>query len=261
MTIKGFFLLLLLVSQNAFAGEIPMFWGKTGHRVVGEIAQHHLTKKAQNAIKKLLNGQSLAMVSTYADEIKSDKRFKKYDPWHYVNFSLDKAYGEETVNPDGDVIQAIDICINVLKNPNETQANKSFYLKLLVHFIGDLHQPMHLGLAEDKGGNNFQVQWFGRGSNMHRVWDSGLIDNFGMSYTEMAKNMPSLSQVQKKYIMNSSLTDWVKEIRKHTIDIYGSAKSGEKLGYEYAYQYNDLVLAQLQKAGLRLAATLNQIFG
>lgn len=261
MNLQRLFLLLILVSQTAFAGEIPMFWGKTGHRVVGEIAQRHLTKKAQNAISQLLNGQSLAMVSTFADDIKSDKRFRKYDPWHYVNFPLDKAYGDEPVSKNGDVIQAIDFCIATLKNPNETQENKRFFLKLLVHFIGDLHQPMHLGIAEDKGGNDFQVQWFGRGSNMHRVWDSGLVDNFGMSYTEMTENMPRLSAAQKKYIMNASLNDWVGEIRKHTIDIYNSAKSGEKLGYEYAYQYNDLVLEQLHKAGLRLAATLNQIFG
>lgn len=261
MTFQRLFLLLFFISHTVFAGESSLFWGKTGHRVVGEIAQRHLTKKAQNTISQLLNGQSLAMVSTYADEIKSDKRFKKYDPWHYVNFPLDKAYAEEPVSKNGDVIQAIDFCIATLKNPKETQENKRFFLKLLVHFIGDLHQPMHLGLAEDKGGNDFQVQWFGRGSNMHRVWDSGLVDNFGMSYTEMTENMPRLSSAQKKYIMNSSLTDWVKEIRKHTIDIYGSAKSGEKLGYEYAYKYNDLLLEQLQKAGLRLAATLNQIFG
>lgn len=261
MTKQHFFLFLFLIATTVFAGETPFFWGKTGHRVVGEIAQRHLTKKAQKAIDQLLNGNSLAMVSTYADEIRSDKRFKKYDPWHYVNFPLDKAYGEEPLNPDGDVIQAIDFCIKTLKNPNETQENKGFYLKLLVHFMGDLHQPMHLGIADDKGGNDFQVQWFSRGSNMHRVWDSGLIDNFGMSYTEMTQNMPMLSNTQKKHIMKSSLNDWVKEIRKHTLEIYHGAQKGDKLGYEYAYEYNGLVIEQLQKAGLRLAATLNQIFG
>lgn len=257
---KKFILLSVsLMCFSALANDF-YFWGKTGHRVVGEVAQQHLSRKAQRAVNDLLNGSSLAFVSTYADEIRSDSRYKKYDPWHYVNFPLDKNYGEVPLNPDGDVIQAIDFCIKTLKDPNETRENKIFFLKLLVHFIGDLHQPMHLGLAEDKGGNDFQVQWFGRGSNMHRVWDSGLIDDFGMSYQELANNLPRLSKAQKKHIMQSTLSDWVPEIRKHTVEIYSTTQKGEKLGYAYAYQYNSLVLEQLQKAGLRLAATLNAIF-
>ncbi|MBU2525409.1 MAG: S1/P1 nuclease [Bacteroidetes bacterium] len=255
------FLLMFLTSASLFAAEKVYDWGKTGHRVVGELAERNLTKKALRAVNELLGGEGLAFVSTFADEIRSDGRYKKFDTWHYVNFPFDKNYNDQTPNPDGDIIKGIETCVAILKDPAQPKSEKAFYLKLLIHFVGDLHQPMHIGLAEDKGGNDFQVQWFGRGSNMHRVWDSNLIDDYGMSYLELTENLPKLSKAQKKFISQASLMDWVTETRVLTIKIYESAEKGEKLGYNYAYEHNHLVRQQLQKAGLRLAATLNEIFG
>ena len=158
--------------------ENVTFWGKNGHRTTGKIAEKHLTKRAKKCIDKLLKGQSLAFVSTYADEIKSDKKYNKYYTWHYVNMDLDESYKESKKNPKGDLVTGINTCIKILKDKKNSETDRVFHLKMLVHLIGDLHQPLHIGRSEDKGGNTIQIQWFGKGTNLHKVWDEKMIDDF-----------------------------------------------------------------------------------
>ena len=102
------------------------------------------------------------MISTYADEIKSDSAYDAFKPWHYVNFKDNETYEQSDKSPKGDLIVGIRKCKEVLSNPNASKKDKVFYLKILVHLIGDLHQPMHVGRAEDRGGNSIIVQWFGK---------------------------------------------------------------------------------------------------
>ncbi len=235
-------------------------WGQTGHRVVGEVAANHLSEKAKAEIELLLNGMSLAVASTYADEIKSERSFDKYRPWHYVNIPFDKTYQEITPNEDGDIIKGIEHCIQVLKAEDTSREDKAFYLKLLIHFIGDLHQPLHLGLEEDKGGNDFQVRWFNDGTNLHRVWDSQMIESYQMTYSELTHNLPKISTEEKERIQKGTLHEWVEMERELTKEVYQSAKIGDKLGYRYMYDHFSTVKTQLQKGGLRLAKILNEIF-
>ncbi len=252
-------LFIVLISSTVFSANYD--WGKTGHRATGQIAEKYLTKKAKRGITKILNGESLALVSTYADDIKSDKKYRGYSPWHYVNFSFDNKYGEETPSEFGDLVQGIHKCIEILKDEKSSDDEKKFHLKMLVHFIGDLHQPLHVGRGEDKGGNDIQVQWFNDGSNLHRVWDSDMLDYYGMSYTELSINSALLPKNQIETINNGSVLDWVHESQGLAKKVYASANVGEKLGYKYMYNYFPMVRAQLQKGGIRLAKVLNDIFG
>jgi len=252
------FLAFLLCVQVAVSSED---WGKTGHRATGEIAQEYLTKKAQRAIDKLLKGQSLAFVANYGDDIKSDAAYRSYGPWHYVNFPFDSTYEAHPKSEQGDLIRGIQTCIEVLKNENSTEADKIFHLKMLVHFIGDLHQPLHVGLAEDKGGNDRQVRWFKDGTNLHTVWDTTMIEDYTMSYTELAKNADKLSNAQLQLLQQGTVIDWMYESRSLCKEIYANTEIGDKLGYRYMYDYMNVVRSQLQKAGIRLAVVLNEIFG
>ncbi|RZS93113.1 S1/P1 nuclease [Aquimarina brevivitae] len=236
-------------------------WGKTGHRATAQIAEKYLTKKAKKRINELLSGQSLALVSTYADEIKSERSYKNYSPWHYVNFDFDKEYGAEAPSERGDLVIGIQKCIDILKNKSSSQEDKEFHLKLLVHFIGDLHQPLHVGRGEDKGGNDIQVRWFNEGTNLHRLWDTNMIEHYKMSYSELAANAAVLSAQQIEDIEKGSVLDWVYESQDLAEKVYESATVGEKLGYRYVYDYFPLLRAQLQKGGIRLAKVLNDIFG
>lgn len=252
------FISLFFIAPNS--NEDVYFWGKNGHRVTGKIAEKHLTRKAKKKIDKLLKGQTLAFVSTYADEIKSDRAYRSYSPWHYVNMGLSETYEESSKNPQGDLVTGIAKCISVLKDDSSSDADKNFHLKMLVHFIGDLHQPLHIGRKEDKGGNDVQVQWFGRGTNLHSVWDSKMIDDYDMSYTDLAENAEELSKKQIEFIEQGSVVDWVNEVHQITDDVYKSANVGENLRYRYSYDHFATVRQQLQKGGIRLAKVLNDIF-
>ena len=249
----------LMISTFAFASEGD--WGRTGHRATGEVAENYLSEKARKKISELLDGQSLAFVSTYGDDIKSDPEYRKYGPWHYVNLPEGATkYEKENANPRGDLLQGIQTCIAVLKDKDASQEQKTFYLKMLVHFMGDLHQPLHTGRGEDKGGNDIQVRWFGKGSNLHRVWDSEMINDFEMSFTELAESTDKLSKTEIKKIRAGSLEDWMYESKALSNDVYASVESGEKLGYEYMYVWFPVVHDQIQKGGIRLAKVLNEIF-
>ena len=247
-------------SSFSFASEGD--WGRTGHRATGEVAEGYLTKKAQQRIKEILNGQSLAFVSTYGDDIKSDPKYRKYGPWHYVNLEAGQTeYSKAEANPAGDLVQAIKTSIAVLKDPKASKEDKAFYLKMLVHFMGDLHQPLHTGRGEDKGGNDIQVRWFGKGSNLHRVWDSEMINDFQMSFTELAESTDDLTPKEVKKIKTGSILDWMYESKELSKKVYDSVEIGEKLGYEYMYEWFPVAHDQIQKGGIRLAKVLNDIFG
>lgn len=250
--------LLFLVVHISFAND--MVWSKTGHRVVGDVAQEYLTRRARKAIDKLLNGQSLAAVANFGDEIKADRKYKEFSALHYVNFPADKDYKDVEPSKYGDLVTGINKCIEVIKDPSSSSEDKTFYLKFLVHLIGDLHQPMHIGRAEDKGGNDIQVQWFGRGSNLHRVWDSNMIDDYGMSFTELSDALPKLSKEEIKQLQAGTIYDWIEETQEITNKVYDSVEVGEKLGYQYGYKWWGTVENQLLKGGIRLAAVLNDIF-
>ncbi len=252
-------LLLCILPASGYEGAPP--WSKTGHRVIGEVAQKHLNRKAARAISALLDGETLAEVANYADAIKSDRAYSKYSPWHYVNFPADKAYTEVTPSPQGDVVRGIEKCMAALKDPATPRKDEVFYLKMLIHLIGDLHQPMHVGRAEDRGGNDIQLQWFGRGSNLHRVWDANLIDDYGMSYTELARTLPRWSKERIGQVQQGTVYDWVEEVQEVTNRVYDSAEVGEKLSYRYRYVWWDTVEEQLLTGGVRLAAVLNEIYG
>lgn len=238
-----------------------VIWGRTGHRVTGHIAEKHLSRKAKKAIKKLLDGHSLAFVSTYADEIKSDRMFWSYSPWHYVNYPLDKTYTESEKSDSGDLVTGINQCKKVLLDKDASRNDKVFHLKLLVHFIGDLHQPMHVGRGEDRGGNDIQVQWFDKGTNLHRLWDTDLLGNYGMGFFELGDELNrSTTKRQRRQIQRGNVLSWLEESHDLAKEVYDSVEVGEKLSYSYPYRYNPVVFDCLKKGGFRLAKVLNDIF-
>lgn len=259
---KTFFLSFFLLVFSFTSGAYNFDWGQNGHRATGQIAEDLLNPKAKKQIYKVLQGKSLAMVSTYADEIKSDPRFREFGPWHYVNLPEgETVYSHETAAPEGDLLMAIRKCVEILKDHRTSREDQEFYLKMLVHFIGDLHQPLHAGRGEDKGGNDIQVRWFNEGTNLHRLWDSNMINSYQMSYTELADNQSYLSPKKRKEMASGSFEDWMYESKALALEIYASAEVGEKLGYRYMYDWFPVVREQLQKGGVRLARVLNEIYG
>ncbi|MCC6841306.1 MAG: S1/P1 nuclease [Flavobacteriales bacterium] len=235
-------------------------WGRTGHRAVGSIAQQHLSKKARKAVQRILGGESLALASTWMDEIKSDPAYDHMRDWHWVTIPDGSTYAAAQKNPNGDAVEAIDRMVAALKSDSLSPGQQAVCLKVLIHLIGDLHQPLHVGKGDDKGGNDFQVRWFKQGSNLHRVWDSGMIDESQLSFSELARSLDRATKQQVEQWSQGTAADWAQENLAFRASIYPEAP-GAELGYAYQYQQWPVVQQQLLKGGIRLAGVLNAIFG
>ncbi len=159
------------------------------------------------------------------------------------------------------MVTAISECKRILLDDASSRADKVFYLKLLVHLIGDLHQPMHAGREADRGGNDIQVQWFNEGTNLHRLWDTNLLETYGMSFYELGDELNrSTNKKERKLIQQGDVVSWLEESHVLAKDIYSSVEVGEKLRYDYSYKYNPVLFDRLKKGGFRLAKVLNEIF-
>lgn len=246
--------LFFFIQLNAFG------WGQIGHRVVGKVAENHLTDKAKANIKLLLGYETLADVSTWMDDIKSDKEYDHTHDWHWVTIPEGQTYSQTELNPHGDAVECINRMITILKTETAPFEEKRDALKYLVHLVGDLHQPLHVGKGDDKGGNDVKVKWFYQSSNLHRVWDSEMIESKQYSYTELATKVNHADAAQVAAWQKGSVSNWAEEAMTFRKQVYNTGDI-EKMGYRYMYENWDLVQTQLEKAGVRLAGILNEIFG
>jgi hypothetical protein len=251
--------LIAYVPLNAAA------WGMTGHRIVGEIADYYLTAKARKAVMQVLGTESPAMASNWPDFIKSDSTYNYLSSWHYVNLpaGLDQngVFNFLDTDKQANVYNKIPEMIAILKDKQKTGEEKKMAMRLLIHFLGDLHQPMHTARKEDLGGNKMTVSWFGQRTNLHHVWDESLIDYQQLSYTEYAAaiNHPTKEQLIKW--RHDSLKETVYESYLACNKIYSLTKADDKLSYRYNFEFVDLLNEQLLKGGVHLAQIINSIYG
>ncbi|WKK82486.2 S1/P1 nuclease [Marivirga arenosa] len=245
---------------SIFSISQALAWGQTGHRVVGEVASFYLKKKASKRVNDILNRQSMAVASVWMDNIKSEDKYDFMKPWHYVTIPNGLTYEETEKNPDGDAIMKIKEIVKNLKAGNLSAQEEQNQLKMLIHLVGDIHQPLHVGTGEDIGGNAVKLKWFGKNSNLHRVWDSEMIDSKAFSYTELAEAVNITTKEEVEALQSATIDDWYKEAMGMRDQVYALPED-MYLGYEYMYKNWDGVQEQLMKAGIRLAGLLNEIYG
>jgi len=254
------FIVIMIIIFLLIPAPAKADWGKTGHRVIGQIAQDNLTETSLTAITELLDGETLATVSTWPDEMRSNPDFRPYDKWHYVNLPEDKKYHEVEHTQDNAVI-IIFRAINKLKS-DISKEEKAFYLKYLVHLVGDIHQPLHTGRKEDYGGSTIKLKFKGRkaeetNTNLHVLWDTNMIDDFKMSYTELSDYLQSY---QKLDFSQGDAICWANESHEIVNKVYSEVKVGDNLSYAYLYSNFYIVKDRLFQAGIRLANLLNSIY-
>ena len=247
--------LLLLVTFTINASA----WGPTGHRVTGWIAEKYLSKKTRAVLRKMLNGPSLAIASTWMDEVRSDSAYDYMTDWHWVTIPEGHTYQTSVKNPNGDIIGTLQRIIGELKNKNLRESEQIERLKMLIHLVGDIHQPLHVSAIEDRGGNNVQIMWFRDPSNLHRVWDSDIIDDTKLSYTEMAQSLDKPGQAEVRAWQSASIEEWARESQSYHSHVYDYGNG--RLGYRYAYLNYPIIRHRLLQAGVRLAGILNEIYG
>lgn len=262
---RKFFILIVFAVSVLFPFEL-LAWGMTGHRVVAQIADQNIKSSTRKKINSLLDNMPIAYWANWPDFIKSDKT-GEYDHthiWHYVNAPGNLSKEDfityiKNVKQDN-IYKEITLLERTIGDKVSSLEQKRVALYFLVHLMGDAHQPMHVGREEDLGGNRISVLWFNDKSNLHAVWDGKLIDYMKYSYTEYANLLNTISKEKKKTLQAGTLEDWLYESHCVANEIYSSVNNEDRLSYDYAYKYTDVVELQLQRGGLRLAAILDQIF-
>ncbi len=256
---------ILLLSLFCYLPFTSAAWGVLGHRIIGQIADSYLTKSTKKAIREILGTESIAMASNWPDFIKSDPAYNYLSNWHYINFKsgLDadnfKAFlGADTAT---DAYTKINFIVAELKNKQLAKEKKVLYLRLLIHLVGDVHQPLHAGRPDDQGGNKIKILWFNAANNLHTVWDTQLINFQQLSYSEYATAINFTTKELRKNLQQQPLSTWLFESYRIAENIYGDIREpDQKLDYAYNFKYIDTLNEQLLKGGVRLAGLLNDIF-
>lgn len=274
---KTFIAALALMSSGAVFA-----WGNTGHRVVGEVATKYLNVETLVKAHQILGGHSLARVSTWPDEIKSEPTVYQHTfNWHYTTWqTADHDHSEhEEDSSTGFLLKSINEQLAVLRDPNATNEAKAFSLKFIVHLVGDIHMPLHVGNGTDQGGNYCKVTYMGKAYNLHSLWDEGLIDFTNLSYTELAKFVKDGRTAEEfQHAKSGTVVDWARESKMIVPTLYPAdvtpatepmsmlkycqkevlPEDMPKLSYEYAYKHLPVIEKRLYQAGVRLAMLLNQ---
>lgn len=252
---------ICLAAVLLFTAVSAYSFGPTGHRVVGRIAENHLTPEAKKALTAIMGAESLARAATWPDDIRSDPAYNSTSPWHFVTIEDGQKY-EPTAEAlkKGDVIEAIGRFMLQLKDKSTSREDKILAIRWLVHLVGDVHQPLHVGRGPDRGGNSIDVVWFGEKTNLHSLWDEGLIVSTKLSYSELAEFIDTVPADQVRAWQNSTVNDWARESVEYRARVYEVPEPDFKGSYKYAYKNVPLVEQRLVQAGVRLAGVLNSIF-
>jgi len=264
----GLALLALLSLAGVTARpSTALAWGRVGHRASGLLAEARLTPTARAAVAELLGpGQSLAEVSTWADEVRHDR--PESAPWHYVNVPITEAkYAEKFCPEQGCVVRKIDDFRRTLADLGATREQRREALKFLVHFLQDMHNPVHVGDRSDRGGNDTQVQFFDKGSNLHRVWDSGLVEHAFPDEQALLVDLKAKADAPEAAgWVGGAVVDWANESlddARRAYQVPGTdrlLRSGSKLGEEYQKANLPVAEKRLAQSAVRLAAVLNSVF-
>jgi hypothetical protein len=242
-------------------------WGQLGHRIVGQLAEERISGRTRAEIAQILEAEDLAEISTWPDDEKSNPDpfwQNEASPWHYVTVPQGQTYPQVGAPPEGDGIEALARYAAVLRNDGATREEKELALAFVIHIVGDLHQPLHVGNATDRGGNEVSVTWFGRATNLHSVWDSAMIEGRSLGYTEYAVRLGrAIKPAETIAWWAPDPQVWLVESAAIRDTIYPApAAEGEtpRLSYDYSYQHLGTAEQRLKQGGVRLAAYLDWIF-
>ena len=241
-------------------------WGVAGHALVARLAAARLTPKATAAVTEILGPNvTLASISTWADQVRNTR--KETAPWHYVDIQITDAHLDMKRDcPEGNCVLAkIADFETVLKDKTAAPEKRKEALMFLVHFIGDMHQPLHCADRHDKGGNDQKLTFFGRPTNLHGLWDSGLIARMGTEDELYAQLNKDLSPKRAKKFAKGGVKDWAEQShRQAQLIVYGKLPTAEPgavipLAEAYEQPADPVVKQQLEEAGARLAKVLNTV--
>jgi hypothetical protein len=242
-------------------------WGREAHRASARLAETRLSASARAAVRELLEpGETLADASTWADEHSRD--IPGSASWHFVNVPISAArYDRRFCARRGCVVSKIGEYRRVLAEADASRAERREALRFLVHFVQDVHQPLHVGDRDDRGGNNLQVRFMGEGSNLHRVWDSGLLFHAHTNERALVREIEALATPeQAERWSRGTVEDWANEsleAAKRAYLLPGTDRPiepGDTLGRDYLEANLPVVRRRVAQSGVRVALVLNQLW-
>ncbi|MEO8371857.1 MAG: S1/P1 nuclease [Candidatus Solibacter sp.] len=244
---------LLCSSLPAFA------WGPEGHNLVARLAAAHLTPAAAARVAEILGpGATMASISSWADQIRRERA--PTGPWHYIDILIEHKHLDMSRDcPKGDcIITKIADFRKVVVDSAATPVQRREALMFLVHFLGDMHQPLHCSDNHDKGGNDIKLDVFGRASNLHSAWDSGMLGRIGQEEALFARYSADLTPKKAKKWAKGSVEKWAEQSHAAGVKVvYGKLPKPPAITAEYEKLAASVIETQIEKAGARLAAVLN----
>lgn len=253
----------LFAGIGLLTGLTAFPWGQKGHDTVAYIAECNLTPEAKAAAEKLLDGKSIVYYANWLDNASHTPEYAYSKTWHYKNIDAGETFESARKNDKGDIVTALTEQMEILGDKSKSKEERALALKMVVHFLGDIHQPMHLGHASDLGGNRWEVRYFKSPKNLHSVWDSSLVESaHKWSYTEWQQQIDRATPEEKSEILSlSAPSDWAKETYEIGKEVYEKTPQDTNIEYNYIAEWTPVIEKQFLRGGLRLADILNRQLG
>jgi hypothetical protein len=268
VTITSFVYLHRMKRLNLLLGSLICLllcsWGYKGHKAIAEIALMHLTPKAKLMVAAYLKNESISDVASWADEIRREPAYRSTASWHFANVPLGLNYEQFSVTvvqqDKANLFKGILINEKILADSASTFEQRAEALKFLIHLVGDAHQPMHVSREEDKGGNTIQMRFNNKGTNLHSLWDSRLIDKEGLNESEMAVTYDKATPLEIKKWQADFPMVWLWESYQISSELYKEAEIDKHEEGQDAYKgHLTMIHRRIDQAGIRLAGVLNMI--
>ena len=267
--------LAALLALSALAAAPAAAWGPVGHRITAQIAQDNVSGQTRARIAQILGHEELPEAATWPDEQRSNPdafwQTTSY-PWHFVTIPVGQAPEHLEHPSEGDAETALESFTAVLRDPAASPEDKARALRFVVHIVGDLHQPLHVGKPGDRGGNDVKVKWFDDPvvQNLHWVWDEGMIRRQELSFSEYAARLEArMTAEQVVAWWNVEPDTWMAESAALRDRIYpvpserdgaGTPEAPFVMRYWYPYEWTPEMELRLQQSGIRTAAYLDWVF-
>ncbi|MDF3982467.1 S1/P1 nuclease [Luteibacter sp. PPL201] len=254
---------LVALALTASAGTVQA-WGDIGHRIVAELAWRQLDPAARAEVQRLLKADgddSLPDIASWPDKLRDmpgkEDLGKATGPLHYVNFPSNCRYDAPGGADARNVVGGLEKYVAILGDRHKSDAERAEALKFVVHFVGDVHQPLHAGNRDDKGGNDYQVQFDGKGTNLHRVWDSQMLYTTGLKWDAYADKLAAEGPVKLPRTQANPYVQWAEESCS-IVARPGFYPNGHSIDGAYVATYLPVAETRLREAGERLADLLNK---
>lgn len=266
-------LLPIPVLAGALLAAPAQAWGPTGHRISAKIAEDNINGRTRARIGEILGSEGLPEASTWPDEERSNPApfwQETASPYHYVTLPAGVSVEDMSHPAEGDALTALDGFTITLRDETASREEKALALRFVVHLVSDLHMPLHAGNGTDRGGNDFIADWFGTQTNLHWVWDEGMILRQHLSYSEYTARLESrigTQQVLEWWQAEPAI--WISESTQLRDQIYpetggelgeGTPESPAMLSYRYHWTWMPVAETRLAQSGIRLAAYLDWVF-